>query len=108
MSCFFKRSNKHYNQKYFSKIFRSVKPNQIWVDKSGEFYNRSLKSWLQDNDVKMYSTYNQGKSVIVGRIVRTLNNKTYKYLILISKNAYIDKLHDIVNEYINTYHSTVE
>ena len=56
----------------------------------------------------MYSTYNQGKSVIVGRIVRTLNNKTYKYLILISKNAYIDKLHDIVNEYINTYHSTVE
>ena len=56
----------------------------------------------------MYSTDNQGKSVIVGRIVRTLNNKTYKYLILISKNAYIDKLHDIVNEYINTYHSTVE
>ena len=56
----------------------------------------------------MYSTYNQGKSVIVGRIVRTLNNKTYKYLILISKNAYIDKLHDVVNEYINTYHSTVE
>ena len=56
----------------------------------------------------MYSTYNQGKSVIVGRIVRTLNNKTYKYLILISKNAYIDKLQDIVNEYINTYHSTVE
>ena len=56
----------------------------------------------------MYSTHNQGKSVIVGRIVRTLNNKTYKYLILISKNAYIDKLHDIVNEYINTYHSTVE
>ena len=56
----------------------------------------------------MYSTYNQEKSVIVGRIVRTLNNKTYKYLILISKNAYIDKLHDIVNEYINTYHSTVE
>ena len=56
----------------------------------------------------MYSTYNQVKYVIVGRIVRTLNNKTYKYLILISKNAYIDKLHDIVNEYINTYHSTVE
>ena len=56
----------------------------------------------------MYSTYNQGKSVIVGRFVRTLNNKTYKYLISISKNAYIDKLHDIVNEYINTYHRTVE
>ena len=52
----------------------------------------------------MYSTYNQGKSVIVGRFVRTLNNKTYKYLISISKNAYIDKLH----EYINSYHRTVE
>ena len=30
------------------------KPNKIWVDKSSEFYNRSLKSWLQDNDMEMY------------------------------------------------------
>ena len=38
------------------------KPNKIWVDKSSGFYDRSMKSWLQNNDIKMYSTHNEGKS----------------------------------------------
>ena len=37
------------------------KPNKIWVDNGNEFYNRSMKSWLKDNDIKMYSTNNKGK-----------------------------------------------
>ena len=41
------------------------KPNRIWVDKCGEFYNRSMKSWLEKNDIEMYSTNNEGKSVVV-------------------------------------------
>ena len=40
------------------------KPNKIWVDKGSELYNRSVKSWLEKNDIEMYSTYNEGKSVI--------------------------------------------
>ena len=40
------------------------KPNKIWVDKASEFYNRSMKLWLQDNDIEMYSTHNEGKSVV--------------------------------------------
>ena len=40
------------------------KPNKIWVDKESEFYNRSMKSWLQDNDIVMYSPHNEGKSVV--------------------------------------------
>ena len=56
------------------------KTNKIWVDKWSEFYNRSMKSWLQDNDIKMYSTYNQEKSVVVERFIRTLKNKIYKYI----------------------------
>ena len=39
------------------------KPNKIWVDKGSEFYNRSVKLWLKDNDMKMYSTHNEGKSI---------------------------------------------
>ena len=41
------------------------KPNKIWVDKGSEFYNRSMKSWLQDKNIEMYSTHNEGKYVVV-------------------------------------------
>ena len=34
------------------------KPNKIWVDKGSEFYNRSMKSWLEKNDIEIYSTHN--------------------------------------------------
>ena len=41
------------------------KPNKIWVDKGSEFYNNSFKKWLQDNNIVMYSTNNEGKSVVL-------------------------------------------
>ena len=86
----------------------SRKPNKIWVDKGSEFYNASFKKWLQDNDIVMYSTHNEGKSGVVERFIRTLKSKIYKYMTSISKNVYIDKLDDIVNEYNNTYHTTIK
>ena len=55
----------------------------------------------------MYSTHNEGKSVVTERFLRTLKNKIYKYMTSISKNVYIDKL-DIVNEYNNAYHRTIK
>ena len=48
------------------------KPNNIWVDKGSEFYNSSFKTWLKDNDIEMYSTYNEGKSVVAERFISTL------------------------------------
>ena len=56
----------------------------------------------------MYSTYNEGKSIITERFIRTPKNKIDKYMTSISKNVYIDKLADIVNKYNNTYHSTIK
>ena len=56
----------------------------------------------------MYSIHNEGKSVVVERFIRTLKTKIYKYMTSISKNVYIDKLDDIVNEYNNTYHRTIK
>ena len=63
---------------------------------------------MQSNDIEMYSTHNEGKSVIAERFIRTLKTKIYKYMTSISKNVYIDKLDDIVNKYNNTYHSTIK
>ena len=62
---------------------------------------------MQNNDREMYSTHNEGKSVIAERFVRTLKNKIYKYITLILKNV-IDKLDDLVNEFNNTYHNTIK
>ena len=59
--------------------------NKIWVDKGNEFYNRSVKSWLEKNDIEMYSTHNEVKSVVAERYIRTLKNKIYKYVTSISK-----------------------
>ena len=85
------------------------KTNKIWVDKSSEFYNRSMKSWLEKNDIEMmYLIHNEGKSVVAEGFIRTLKNKIYKYMTSISKNVYIDKLDHIVNKYNNTYHSKIK
>ena len=48
------------------------KPNKIWVDKGSKFYNRSMNSWLQDNNIEMYSTHNKQKSVVAERFIRIL------------------------------------
>ena len=85
----------------------SKKPNKIWVDKGSEFYNAYLKIWLQVNDIVMYSTHNEGKSVVAERFIRTLKSKIYKCMTSISKNVYINKLDDVVDEY-NTYHTTIK
>ena len=72
------------------------KPNKIWVDKGSEFYNRSMKSFLQNNDAEIYSLHNERKSAAAEKFIRTC-----------IKNVYIDKLNDIVNKY-NTYHGTIK
>ena len=56
----------------------------------------------------MYSTHNEGKSVVVERFIRTLKSKIYKLMTQISKNVYIDKLDDIADEYNNAYHTTIK
>ena len=65
----------------FQSIFKpNRKPDKIWVDKGSEFYNNSFKKWLQDNDTVMYSTHNEGKSVVDERFIMTLKNMIYKYM----------------------------
>ena len=56
----------------------------------------------------MYSTYNEGKSVVAERFIRTLKNKIFKYITAISKNAYFDVLDDIVNKHNNAVHRTIK
>ena len=93
----------------FQKILKesSRKSNKIWVQKGSELYHRSMKSWLEKNAIGIYSTDNEGKSLVAKRFIRTLKNKIYKHMTSISENIYIDKLDDMVNKYNNAYPSTI-
>ena len=64
--------------------------NKIWLDQGADFYNNLFKRFLKINNIAMYSTYNEGKSVAV------------------SKNVYFDVLDDIVNKSNNTVHKTIK
>ena len=94
----------------FKKILKESnrKPYKIWVGKGSEFYNNSFKKWLKDNDIEMYSIPNERKYVVAERFVKTLKTKICKYMTLVSTNAYIDKLDDIMGEYNNTYHRKIK
>ena len=94
----------------FDKIIKQSKrkPNKIWVDQGSEFYNNNFKKWLSDKNIIMYSTYNEGKSVVAERFIRILKNKLYKHMTATGKNVYYDVLDDIINKYNNTKHSTIK
>ena len=94
----------------FNKIIKQSnrKPNKIWVDLGGEFYNNVFKKWLSDNDIIMYSTHNEVKSVVAERFIRTLKNKLYKHMTTTAKNVYYDVLDDVAGKYNNTKHSNIK
>ena len=78
------------------------KPNKIWVDPGSIFYNNAFKDFLKINNIEMHSTYNEGKSVVAERFIRTLKNKIFKRMTAISENIYFDVLDDILDKYNNT------
>ena len=88
----------------FKKLIKAGrKPNKIWTDQGSEFYNNYFKDFLKINNIEMYSTYLEGKSVVAKRFI-----KIFKHMTAISKNIYFDALDDIVNKYNNTVHRTIK
>ena len=72
-----KAETAHYG---FSEIINESKcePNKLWVDQGREFYNKLVQTGLDNNNILMYSTYNEGKSVIAERFISTLKCNFYK------------------------------
>ena len=94
-------------------VFRNIiskgrKPNKIWVDKGDKFYNKLFKRFLKINNIDMYSTYNEGKSVVAERFIRRLLKKIFKHMTAVSKNVYFDVLENIVKKYNNTVHRIIK
>ena len=94
----------------FENILRNSgrKPSKIWIDHGSEFYNKKFKKFLKENDIKMYSTHNEGKSVVAERFIKTLKIKIYKHMTYVGKNVYFNVLDDIVDKYNNSFHSSIK
>ena len=93
----------------FQKIISKwCKPNKIWVDQGGKFYSNLFKIFLKINNIERYSTYNEGKSVVAERFIRTLKNKLFMHMTAVSKNVNYDMLDDIVNKYNNIVHRSIK
>ena len=83
------------------------KPNKLWVDQGREFYNKLMQERLKNNDILMYSTHNEGKSVIAERFIRTLNSKIYKKMTANDSKFYFGYLNKLVDQYNNTYYHSI-
>ena len=90
----------------FIKIVKNGrKPLKLWVDNGSEFYNKLFKKWLNDNNIQMYSTFNEGKALVIERFNRTLKHKMHKYFTAQNTYEYINILDDFINEYNSTHRS---
>ena len=88
-------------------ISKRRKPNKIWVDQGGEFYNKLLKRFLKIKNIKIDSTYNKVNSVFAKSFIRMLKNKISNHMTVFSKNVYFDVLDDVINKYNNAVHRTI-
>ena len=66
-----------------------------------------MQKWLDDNDILMYSTHNEGKSVVAERFIRTWKSEIYKKTRANNKKSYLVYLNKLVNEYNKTYHHSI-
>ena len=73
----------------FKRNLKKRKPKKIWIDQGGEFYNKLFQRFLKINNIEMHSTYNEGKSVIAERFIRTFKNKIFKHMAAVSKKMFI-------------------
>ena len=96
--------------KSFQKILDSSdrKPNKILKKVIVKFDNYLFQRLLRINNTEMCSTYNEGKSVVGERFIRTLKNNIFKHIKAVSKSVCFDVLDDIVNKYNSTVNKTIK
>ena len=89
-------------------VSKETKPNKIWLYQGSEFCNKIFKGFFKTNNIELYSTYNERKSVVAERFIRTLKNKIFKHMTAVSKNVCFGVLDDIVNKCNNTVHRSIK
>jgi hypothetical protein len=84
------------------------KPDHLWVDEGAEFYNKIMKSYLNKNNINMYSTYSENKSAVVERFNRTLKTNMWKKFTANNTRKWIDMLPELIKKYNSSVHSSIK
>ena len=94
----------------FDHIFKKSKrkPEKLWTDKGSEFISKHFKDFLKTHSIILYHTENEEKSIIVERWNKTMKNKMWKMFSANNNTVYWDKLDKLVDDYNNTYHSSIK
>ena len=82
-------------------------PNKLWVDNGSEFYNKVFKKFLEDNKIEMYSTFNEGKAVVIERFNRTLKQMMWKEFTIQGNQKWLLLLPKLIDKYNNKIHSSI-
>ena len=80
----------------------------MWTDKGSEFISKHFNTLLKKNNITLYRTQNEEKSSIVERWNKTMKNKMWKMFSANNNTVYWDKLDKLVDDYNNTYHSSIK
>ena len=83
-------------------------PKKLWVDEGKEFYNATFKKLLDKHEIGMYSTFNEGKAVVIEQFNRTLKNSMWKYFTANNTRFHLDALDQMVKNYNDKVHSTIK
>ena len=83
-------------------------PKKLLVDEGKEFYNATFKKLLDKHEIGMYSTFNEGKAVVIEQFNRTLKNSMWKYFTANNTRFYLDALDQMVKSYNVKVHSTIK
>ena len=94
----------------FDFIFKKSKrkPEKLWTDKGSEFISKHFKDFLKTHNITLYHTQNEEKSSVVERWNKTMKNKMWKMFSANNNTVYWDKLDKLVDDYNNTYHSSIK
>jgi hypothetical protein len=92
----------------FRDIFKEEKPVKIRSDKGSAFFNRTSKTFFDDNNVLHSVTRNEVKANYAERFIKTFKNKLSRFFLDKQKLRYLDVLQDLVDGYNNTYHETID
>ena len=84
------------------------KANRLWFDQGRVFYNKPMQELLYNNNILMYSTYNEGKLVIAERFIKKLKAKIYKNMTVNDSKSYLTYLNKLLDQYSNTYHHSIK
>ena len=93
----------------FGKIFKSSRQTRLlWTDKGSEFYNSNVKRLLKEHKITLYSMENEEKSSVVERWNQSIKLRLWKMFSVNNNTIYHDKLGKVVDEYNNSFHSSVK